>query len=100
MQTNRQMGVFECHAKRAVSCLATSQEGARRLLLTGSFDGTISVRDAKSGLLLRTLLGHTKTVLCMNVGGGARPFDFCWKKRETDLFWRIDKLSLSVTGGE
>lgn len=73
VQTNKQMAVFECHAKRAVSCLALSQEGARRLLLTGSFDGTISVRDAKSGLLLRTLLGHTKTVLCMNVGGGARP---------------------------
>lgn len=70
-QTNRQMDVFECHAPRAVSCLASSQEGARRILLTGSFDSTISVRDAKSGLLLRTLHGHTKTVLCMNVGGTA-----------------------------
>lgn len=73
VQTNRQMDVFECHVPRAVSCLALSQEGARHILLTGSFDSTISVRDAKSGLLLRTLLGHTKTVLCMNVGEGARP---------------------------
>lgn len=62
------MDVFECHGPRAVSCLASSQEGARWILLVGSFDSTISVRDAKSGLLLRTLEGHTKTVLCMKVG--------------------------------
>lgn len=50
-----------------MSCLASSQEGARRILLVGSYDSTISVRDAKNGLLLRTLEGHTKTVLCMKV---------------------------------
>ena len=59
--------MFECHGPRAVSCLATAQEGARRILLVGSYDSTISIRDAKSGLLLRTLEGHTKTVLCMKV---------------------------------
>lgn len=63
------MDVFECHGPRAVSCLASTQEGARRILLVGSYDSTISVRDASSGLLLRTLEGHSKTVLCMNVGG-------------------------------
>lgn len=62
------MDVFECHGPRAVSCLASSQEGARRILLVGSYDSTISVRDAKNGLLLRTLEGQTKTVLCMKVG--------------------------------
>uniref|UniRef100_A0AAQ5YA78 C2H2-type domain-containing protein n=1 Tax=Amphiprion ocellaris TaxID=80972 RepID=A0AAQ5YA78_AMPOC len=67
LKSNKQMDVFECHAPRAVSCLASSQEGARRILLVGSFDNTISVRDAKNGLLLRTLEGHTKTVLCMKV---------------------------------
>nr|XP_033498441.1 zinc finger protein 106 [Epinephelus lanceolatus] len=67
LKTNKQMDVFECHGPRAVSCLASSQEGARRILLVGSYDSTISVRDAKSGLLLRTLEGHTKTVLCMKV---------------------------------
>uniref|UniRef100_A0A3Q3XHD4 C2H2-type domain-containing protein n=1 Tax=Mola mola TaxID=94237 RepID=A0A3Q3XHD4_MOLML len=67
LKTNKQMDVFECHGPRAVSCLASSQEGARRILLVGSYDSTISVRDAKNGLLLRTLEGHTKTVLCMNV---------------------------------
>lgn len=67
LKTNKQVDVFECHGPRAVSCLATSQEGARRLLLVGSYDSTISVRDAKNGLLLRTLEGHTKTVLCMEV---------------------------------
>ncbi|XP_034381494.1 zinc finger protein 106 isoform X2 [Cyclopterus lumpus] len=67
LKTNKQMDVFECHGPRAVSCLASSQEGARKILLVGSFDSTISVRDAKSGLLLRTLQGHTKAVLCMKV---------------------------------
>ncbi|KAI4875300.1 hypothetical protein NFI96_022581, partial [Prochilodus magdalenae] len=67
LKNNKQLDVFECHGPRAVSCLATAQEGARRVLLVGSYDSTISVRDAKSGLLLRTLKGHTKTVLCMKV---------------------------------
>ncbi|XP_074548278.1 zinc finger protein 106 [Halichoeres trimaculatus] len=67
LKTNKEMDVFECHGPRGVSCLASSQEGARRLLLVGSYDSTISVRDAKNGLLLRTLEGHTKTVLCMKV---------------------------------
>ncbi|KAM9420661.1 zinc finger protein 106-like isoform 2-T2 [Salvelinus alpinus] len=67
VKTQRQLNVFECHGPRGVSCLGTSQEGARRVLLVGSYDSTISVRDAKSGLLLRSLQGHTKTVLCMKV---------------------------------
>ncbi|KAF4102460.1 zinc finger protein 106 [Onychostoma macrolepis] len=67
LRNNKQLDVFECHGPRAVSCLATAQEGARRILLVGSYDATISVRDAKSGLLLRTLEGHSKTVLCMKV---------------------------------
>ncbi|XP_028994794.1 zinc finger protein 106 [Betta splendens] len=67
LKTNRQMDAFECHGPRAVSCLASSQEGSRRILLVGSYDSTISVRDAKNGLLLRALVGHTKTVLCMKV---------------------------------
>lgn len=67
LKTLKQLDLFECHGPRGVSCLGTAQEGARRVLLVGSYDSTISVRDAKSGLLLRTLEGHTKTVLCMKV---------------------------------
>ncbi|XP_070843126.1 zinc finger protein 106 [Chaetodon trifascialis] len=67
LKTLKQIDVFECHGPRGVSCLGTAQEGARRVLLVGSYDSTISVRDAKSGLLLRSLKGHTKTVLCMKV---------------------------------
>ncbi|XP_028294972.1 zinc finger protein 106-like isoform X2 [Gouania willdenowi] len=67
LKTLKQLDVFECHGPRGVSCMGSAQEGARRLLLVGSYDSTISVRDAKSGLLLRSLEGHTKTVLCMNV---------------------------------
>ena len=69
LQTNRQLEVFDCHGPRAVSCLSSAQEGARKVLLVGSYDSTISVRDARNGLLLRTLGGHTKTVLCMKVSG-------------------------------
>ncbi|CAK6979215.1 zinc finger protein 106 [Scomber scombrus] len=67
LKTLKQLDVFECHGPRGVSCLGSSQEGARRVLLVGSYDSTISVRDAKNGLLLRTLVGHSKTVLCMKV---------------------------------
>ncbi|XP_044292939.1 zinc finger protein 106 isoform X2 [Varanus komodoensis] len=67
IKNNKQLDIFECHAPRAISCLATAQEGARRLLIVGSYDCTISVRDARNGLLLRTLEGHSKTVLCMKV---------------------------------
>ncbi|NWW71969.1 ZN106 protein, partial [Climacteris rufus] len=65
IKNNKQVDTFECHGPRAVSCLATAQEGARRLLVVGSYDCTISVRDARNGLLLRTLEGHSKTILCM-----------------------------------
>ncbi|NWS56376.1 ZN106 protein, partial [Chunga burmeisteri] len=65
IKNNKQIDTFECHGPRAVSCLATAQEGARKLLVVGSYDCTISVRDARNGLLLRTLEGHSKTILCM-----------------------------------
>lgn len=67
IKNNKQVDTFECHSPRAVSCLATAQEGARKLLVVGSYDCTISVRDARNGLLLRTLEGHSKTILCMKV---------------------------------
>ncbi|XP_029318848.1 zinc finger protein 106-like [Cottoperca gobio] len=67
LKTLKHLDLFECHGPRGVSCLGTAQEGARRVLLVGSYDSTISVRDAKSSLLLRSLEGHTKTVLCMKV---------------------------------
>ncbi|XP_066487084.1 zinc finger protein 106 [Tiliqua scincoides] len=67
IKTNKQLDTFDCHSPRAISCLATAQEGARKLLIVGSYDCTISVRDARNGLLLRTLEGHSKTVLCMKV---------------------------------
>lgn len=67
LKTQRQLDVFECHGPRGISCLGSGQEGARRVLLVGSYDSSISVRDARSGLLLRSLQGHTKTVLCIRV---------------------------------
>ncbi|XP_072311526.1 uncharacterized protein [Eucyclogobius newberryi] len=67
LKSLKELEVFECHGPRGVSCLSSAQEGARKVLLVGSYDSTISVRDAKSGLLLRTLKGHSKTVLCLKV---------------------------------
>ncbi|XP_037690130.1 zinc finger protein 106 isoform X6 [Choloepus didactylus] len=67
IKNKKRLDIFECHGPRAVSCLATAQEGARKLLVVGSYDCTISVRDARNGLLLRTLEGHSKTILCMKV---------------------------------
>ncbi|XP_029937925.1 zinc finger protein 106 isoform X2 [Myripristis murdjan] len=67
LKKNKQLDVFECQGRRAVSCLATMHTAARKFLLVGSYDSTIRVRDASSGLLLHTLEGHTKTVLCMKV---------------------------------
>ncbi|RVE56877.1 hypothetical protein OJAV_G00210690 [Oryzias javanicus] len=69
LKTNKQMDVWDCHGPRGVSCLTTSQQGACRLLLVGSYDSSISVRDARSGLLIRMLLGHVKSVLCIQVVG-------------------------------
>lgn len=66
-QTLKPLDVFECHGPRGVSCLGSAHEGGHRLLLLGSYGGTISVRDARSCLLLRTLEGHAKTVLCIKV---------------------------------
>lgn len=82
--------MFECHGPRAVSCLASTQEGARRILLVGSYDSTISVRDASSGLLLRTLEGHSKTVLCMNVGGASA------QQKHGHVYWPNNPSKLSV----
>lgn len=76
-QNNKQVDTFECHGPRAVSCLATAQEGARKLLVVGSYDCTISVRDARNGLLLRTLEGHSKTILCMKASVSENTF---WTK--------------------
>ncbi|XP_048577334.1 uncharacterized protein LOC5514836 isoform X2 [Nematostella vectensis] len=58
---------LHCHDPRGVSCLATATEGQRKLLCTGSFDATISIRDSTSGLLIRTIKSHTMTVLCLQV---------------------------------
>ncbi|XP_053737620.1 uncharacterized protein znf106b isoform X1 [Synchiropus splendidus] len=68
LRTQKPLDVFDCHGPRGISCLGTAVEGARRLLLVGSYDSTISIRDARNGLLLlRSLKGHAKTVLSMTV---------------------------------
>ncbi|KAG7219960.1 hypothetical protein INR49_018492 [Caranx melampygus] len=70
---------IRCHSLKSKKCLelilyqteSVWVHHRRRppVLLIGSSDSTISIRDAKSGLLLRSLQGHSKTVLCIKVSG-------------------------------
>ncbi|KAG9336796.1 hypothetical protein JZ751_003144 [Albula glossodonta] len=64
LNTNRQLDVFDCHGPRAVSCLVSAQEGARRILLVGSYDCTIS-----TGELVRIYKGHSHAVTVVAILG-------------------------------
>lgn len=52
---------------QGVRCIRTAKEGTRDLLLVASVDGTISIKDMRSGLFFRSIMGHTKTLLDMQV---------------------------------
>ena len=52
---------------QGVRCIRTGKEGPRDLLLVASTDGTISIRDIRSGLFFRSIMGHTKAPLDMQV---------------------------------
>lgn len=54
-----------------VMSLCPAQEGARKLLIVGGYDKMISIRDAKSGLLMRTLplLPHPPRALAVSILG-------------------------------
>lgn len=53
--------------QQGVRCMATGREGGRDLLITGSVEGTISVRDMHNGLLIRSIRAHTETTLDVQV---------------------------------
>ncbi|XP_064623359.1 zinc finger protein 106-like isoform X2 [Lineus longissimus] len=53
---------FAC-GEKPISCITSSKEGPRKILLVASFDSSITVRDAKNGLLLRSIGSHLKTPL-------------------------------------
>ena len=46
-QSNKCLERLHCHEPRGVSCLTSATEGQRRLLCTGSYDSTITIRDFK-----------------------------------------------------
>ena len=54
-------------SEQGVRCIRTGKEGTRDLLLVASVDGIISIRDIRSGLFIRSIMGHTKTPLDMQV---------------------------------
>ncbi|EPQ04008.1 Zinc finger protein 106 like protein [Myotis brandtii] len=85
IENNKRLEIFECHGPRAVSCLATAQEGARKLLVVGSYDCTISVvndlvfsgssdqsvhaHNIHTGELVRIYKGHNHAVTVVNILG-------------------------------
>ena len=54
-QSNTCVDRLHCHEPRGISCLTTATEGQRRLLCTGSYDSTVSIRDQK------VAISYTKT---------------------------------------
>lgn len=50
-----------------VRCIKAGREGTRDLLLVASVNGTISIRDMRSGLFFRSIAGHTKSPLDLQV---------------------------------
>jgi len=65
-QEYRNGAMMSC-AESGITCLASAMEGPRKLLCVASNDCIITIRDAITGLLIRSLDGHTKTPLCMCV---------------------------------
>ena len=54
-------------SQQSVCCIRTGKEGVRDLLLVASLDGIISVRDIRSGLFIRSIMGHTRIPRDMQV---------------------------------
>ncbi|XP_074662712.1 uncharacterized protein LOC141915180 [Tubulanus polymorphus] len=67
-KSNSVIDTFRC-SDRPISAITSTREGIRRLLLVGSYDTLITVRDANSWLLLRTIEAHDKTPLSIRVHG-------------------------------
>ncbi len=68
LQTMKVMDeIFDNLAGHGVKCIAMGREGSRDLLITASVDGTMSVRDMNSSVLIRSISGHSKTPLDLQV---------------------------------
>lgn len=67
LQTGRTLESFQC-CDQSVTCISSGLEGVRKIILVAAYTSPIYVCDAMSGLLLRMLEGHSKTVFCMQVG--------------------------------
>ncbi|XP_060068448.1 uncharacterized protein LOC132548599 [Ylistrum balloti] len=67
-KTGKTFESFQC-CDQSVTCIASGLEGVRKILLVAAYTSPIYVCDAISGLLLRMLEGHSKTVFCMEVVG-------------------------------
>lgn len=58
VKENKTLGAYRC-ASKAVTCLTSATEGVRKIICVASLDASIGVFDASSGMMLRTLGGHS-----------------------------------------
>ena len=66
LQTDRNIDAYVC-SDRPISCISSATEGAQKVILVAAYDSTVFVLSATSGLLIRILEGHTKTVFSLQV---------------------------------
>ncbi|CAG2220601.1 unnamed protein product [Mytilus edulis] len=67
-KTDRNIDAYVC-SDRPISCISSATEGAQKVILVAAYDSTVFVLSATSGLLIRILEGHTKTVFSLQVDG-------------------------------
>ncbi|XP_064600254.1 mucin-5AC-like [Liolophura sinensis] len=58
LKENKSLGAYRC-ASKAITCVTSATEGVRKIICVASLDASIGVFDASSGVMLRTLGGHT-----------------------------------------
>lgn len=86
LQTDRNIDAYVC-SDRPISCISSATEGAQKVILVAAYDSTVFVLSATSGLLIRILEGHTKTVFSLQV----RTYQDCFlilitgKKKDLDI---------------
>lgn len=96
LQTDRNIDAYVC-SDRPISCISSATEGAQKVILVAAYDSTVFVLSATSGLLIRILEGHTKTVFSLQV----RTYQNCFlilitgKKRSGHCLWLCKNLEFN-----
>lgn len=101
LQTDRNIDAYVC-SDRPISCISSATEGAQKVILVAAYDSTVFVLSATSGLLIRILEGHTKTVFSLQV----RTYQDCFlilitgKKKIWTLLMTMQKKKKTFFGSK